>query len=104
MPPVIIYPNFTRSNKYYGNYPENSSDFTNSFFPKINAKWNNLPFETRNKDLDDFKQDLTFRFKPPKYRVFSLGGKFGNSIHTQLRLSRSQLNDHLFSNTTIPKP
>ena len=104
MPPVNIYPNFTRSNKHYGNYPENSSDFTNSFFPKISAKWNNLPFETRNKDLDEFKQDLIFRFKPQKYKVFNLGGKFGNSIHTQLRLSRSQLNDHLFSIRLSPSP
>ena len=47
------------------------SDFTNSFFPKISAKWNNLPFETRKKNLDDFKQDHIFRFKPPKYKVSS---------------------------------
>jgi len=104
MPPVIIYRNFTRSNKYYGNYPENSSDFTHSFFSKISAKWNNLPFETQNKDLNDFKQVLIFRSKPPKYKVFSWGGKFGNSIHTQLRLNRSQLNDHLFSIRLSPSP
>ena len=104
LPSIIIYPKFTRSNKYYWNYPENSSDFINSFFPKISAKWNNLPFETRNKDLDDFQQDLIFWFKPPKYKVFSLGGKFGNSIRTQLRLSRSQLKDHLFSIRLSPSP
>ena len=29
--------------------------------------------------------------------IYSIGRKFGNSIHTQLRVGISQLNDHLFT-------
>jgi len=45
----------------------------------------------------EFKIELGWLLKPPKTRLYSIGSKFGNSIHTQLRMGRSQLNDHLFS-------
>ena len=35
--------------------------------------------------------------KPKKNRLYNIGSKFGNSIHTQLRLNCSQLNSHLYS-------
>ena len=97
LPPVNQYPNFTRSNKHYSTYTETNTDFCNSFFPKISKLWNNLPFHLRNKDLFEFKIDLSLQMKPHKNKLFSIGSKFGNSIQTQLRLGRSQLNDHLFS-------
>ena len=97
LPPVNQYPNFTRSNKHYGTYPETNTDFCNSFFPKISTLWNNLPFEMRNKDMIEFKIELGIQLKPYKNKLLSVGSRFGNSIHTQLRLGRSQLNDHLFS-------
>ena len=35
--------------------------------------------------------------KPKKHRLHNIGSKFGNSIHTQIRLNCSQLNSHLYS-------
>ena len=97
LPPVLQYPNFTRSNKHYNSYPETNNDFCNSFFPKISTLWNNLPFHIRNMDMLDFKIELGKLIKPYKNRVLNTGSRFGNSIHSQLRLGHSQLNDHLFS-------
>ena len=97
LPPVNQYPNFTRSNKHYSSYPETNTDFCNSFFPKISTLWSNLPFNMRNMDMFDFKIQLGLLIKPHKNKLLSIGSRFGNSIHTQLRLGRSQLNDHLFS-------
>ena len=97
LPPVNQYPNLTRSNKHYNTYPETNTDFCNSFFPKISTMWNNLPFNIRNMDIVDFKIQLGLLIKPHKNRLLSIGSRFGNAIHTQLRLGRSQLNDHLFS-------
>ena len=96
-PPINLYPNFTRSNKFYSNYTEKNTDFCNSFFPKISKIWNELPFDLRNKDMIEFKIELSQKLKPYKNKLYSIGSKFGNSIHTQLRVGRSQLNDHLFS-------
>ena len=45
----------------------------------------------------EFKIELGIQLKPYKNKLLSVGSRFGNSIHTQLRLGRSQLNDHLFS-------
>lgn len=97
MPPVNQYQNFTRSNKFYSTYTQKDITFCNSFFPKISNLWNDLPFELRNKDMSDFKTELGWLLKPPKIRLYSIGSKFGNSIHTQLRVGKTQLNDHLFT-------
>ena len=95
--PVNQYQNFTRSNKFYNTYTQKDITFCNSFFPKISNLWNDLPFELRNKDMIDFKTELGWLLKPPKIRLYSIGSKFGNSIHTQLRVGKTQLNDHLFT-------
>ena len=97
MPPLNQHPSFTRSNKIYNAYPIKDSTFLNSFFPRISKKWNDLPFEVRNKDMIDFKAELGWLIKPPKIKLNNIGSKFGNSIHTQLRVGKSQLNDHLFA-------
>ena len=97
MPPINQYQNFTRSNKYYNTFTQKDTTFRNSFFPKISNLWNDLPSELRNKDMIDFKTELGWLLKPPKIRLYCLGSKFGNSIHTQLRVKKSQLNDHLFT-------
>ena len=97
MPPINNYQNLTRSNKFYNTYSLKTAAFCNSFFPKISNLWNDLPFDLRNKDMVDFKMELGWLLKPPKIRLYSIGSKFGNSIHTQLRVGKSQLNDHLFS-------
>ena len=66
LPPVLQHLNFTRSNKHYNTYPENNTDFCNSFFPKISTIWNNLPFHIRNLDIIDFKIELGKLLKPYK--------------------------------------
>ena len=97
LPPTIQYPRFTRSNKYYNSYPVTNKDFCNSFFPRSSETWNNLPFYLRNMNMVDFKTELGKLMKPQKSKLLSCGSRFGNSIHTQLRLGHSQLNDHLFN-------
>ena len=97
MPPINQYQNFTRSNRYYNTYTQKDATFCNSFFPKISNLWNDLPSELRHKGMIDFKTELGWLLKPPKIRLYCIGSKFGNSIHTQLRVNKSQLNDHLFT-------
>ena len=97
MPPINQYQNFTRSNRYYNTYTQKDATFCNSFFPKISNLWNDLPSELRHKGMIDFKTELGWLLKPPKIRLYCIGSKFGNSIHTQLRVNKSQLNDHLFA-------
>ena len=68
-----------------------------SFFEKISKEWDDLPIKTRqNWDIAEFKADLASILKPNKTKIFNYGPKFHNSIHTQLRVGMSQLNDHLF--------
>ena len=48
-------------------------------------------------DHTDFKAKLKEMLKPPKFKHFNSGFKFPNSLHTQLRLKRSNLNSDLYS-------
>ena len=97
MPPINHNFNSTRSQRYYNNYTVRDTDFNNSFFPKTVKIWNNLPVYIRNLSIDEFKIELAEIMKPKKNRLNNIGSKFGNSIHTQLRLNCSQLNSHLYS-------
>ena len=97
MPPLNHNFNSTRSQRYYNNYPVRDTDFNNSFFPKTVRSWNNLPIYLRNLSIGEFKIELAEVMKPKKIRLNNVGSKFGNSIHTQLRLNCSQLNSHLYS-------
>ena len=97
MPPINLMHNYTRNNRFYNTYPLKDTTFNNSFFPKISNLWNNLSPAIRNMDMIDFKNELSWLLKPPKIRLYSIGNKLGNSLHTQLRVGKSQLNDHLFS-------
>ena len=58
--------------------------------------WDGLEMGLKGLD-SDFKLKLKEIFKPPRYKHFNGGFKFPNSLHTQLRLKRSNLNSHLFS-------
>ena len=87
----------TRSQRYYENYTIRDSDFNNSFFPKTLKLWNNLPVHLRTLNLQDFKLELSSIMKPKRNRLYNIGSKFGNAIHTQIRLNCSQLNSHLYS-------
>ena len=104
MPPINDQINSTRSQRYYNNYPTRNADFDNSFFPKSANAWNNLPVYLRNMDLVDFKLELGEIMKPKKHRLHNVGSKYGNSIHTQIRLNCSQLNSHLYSFALSPTP
>jgi hypothetical protein len=78
-------------------YQTRDTEFNRSFFPKMVEKWDNL--EKRIKcmsDISEFKINLKDKFKPLRIKHLSLGSKFGNTIHTQVRCGRSQLNQHLF--------
>ena len=70
-----------------------------SFIPNTIKKWNQLPEETRTlRSVKSFRKAITQRLakpKPPK--MFALGSKLGNTLHTRLRLNMSALNGHLFS-------
>jgi hypothetical protein len=104
MPPTNHNQNATRSQRYYNNYPTRDAEFNNSFFPKTVRKWNNLPVYLRNLSIYEFKLELAEIMKPKRNRLNNIGSKFGNSIHTQLRLNCSQLNSHLYSFGLSPTP
>ena len=78
-------------------FPPMLKTFSDSFFPYFTKKWNELPnnlkFET---DIGNFKENLKMHFKPKRHKHFNRGSKRGNSLHTQLRVGRSQLNAHKF--------
>ena len=101
MPPLNDFVTSTRSGKFYKRFPYHDATIRatlkDSFFEKISKEWDDLPIKTRqNWDIAEFKADLASILKPNKTKIFNYGPKFHNSIHTQLRVGMSQLNDHLF--------
>ena len=70
--------------------------FKNSFFPYTSGIWNNIPKDVQCKDLIEFK-DYTKTMKPNRYKHFSRGNKFSNSLLTKIRVGRSDLNQHKFT-------
>ncbi len=67
------------------------------FFPKTAVFWSELPSEiTCIEKHEKFKHALNTHFKPKACKVFNYGHKYSNMLHTQLRLGRSQLNEHLY--------
>ena len=78
-------------------YPGGSPAFKDSFFEKTVKQWENLPKDIKQTwDINEFKALLAKSLKPTKIKIFNYGPKFHNSIHTQLRIGRSQLNEHLY--------
>ena len=101
LPPRTVSETDTRSGKTYSKYPFSdkiiSVTLKDSFFEKTVKQWENLPKDTKQTwDINEFKELLAKSLKPAKIKLFSYGSKFHNSIHTQLRIGRSQLNEHLF--------
>ena len=82
----------TRSKGGYTPYPNLGHKFLNSFFPYISKLWNNLPVSTKILNVIEFKQQLKLDLKPTKYKAFSVGPKFSNSILTRFRTGRTGLN------------
>ena len=101
LPPKAVSETETRSGKTYLKYPYTdkviAKTLKDSFFEKTTKQWENLPKDTkRTWDIEEFKQLLANTLKPGKIKIYNYGSKFRNSIHTQLRIGRSQLNEHLF--------
>ena len=82
----------TRFKGGYGHYPNYGHKFLNSFFPYISKLWNSLPVSTRILEVADFKCQLKLDMKPAKYKTFSVGYKYSNSILTRFRTGRTDLN------------
>ena len=96
--PDINYENRLRSQGSYKSFPYISVKYSNSFFPHFTKRWNDLPRSIRNKqDMTSFKSELKLILKPQKYKHFSRGTKLGNSLLTQIRVGRSELNEHRFT-------
>ena len=72
--------------------------FQQSFIPKTTKQWNDLPECTRTdpcpKSFIRAMDSLLGPEVPPKFN--NVGSKFGNILHTRLRLNSSVLNAHLF--------
>ena len=72
-----------------------TSFYRNSFLPSAVGEWNNLLIDfRRNSSKFTLKRVLNRNaVKIPSY--FNTGSRRGQVLHVRLRLSRSNLNDHL---------
>ena len=86
-----------RSKGGYIPFKNVSSNFKNSFFPYFSGLWNSLPKNVQHKPLLEFKEYTNNELKPPKYKHFSRGNKFSNSLLTKIRIGRSDLCQHKFT-------
>ena len=90
-----------RPTRYKGNYkqlPYISHKYSKSFYPYYTKKWNNLHSRVRCCfELNEFKANLKAELKPNKTKHFNFGSKYGNTLHTRLRVGRSYLNSHKYS-------
>ena len=82
----------TRSKGEYTPYPNIGLRFLNLFFPYVSKLWNNLPASMKILDINDFKQQSKLDLKPTRFKTFSVGPKFTNSVLTRFRTGRPGLN------------
>ena len=54
--------------------------------------------------MNDFKLAVKTQINPPRYKHFSHGNKFANKILTQIRVGRSDLNQHKFTIGHVESP
>ena len=87
----------TRSKGGYLPYKNFGVKFKTSFFPYTSGLWNSLPRNVKHKNLLEFKAFTNTEFKPPRYKHFSRGNKFSNTLLTKIRVGRSDLNQHKFT-------
>ena len=59
--------------------------------------WNELPVTVQGYDMLEFKNFIKKDFKPPRFKHFSRGNKLSNRLLTQIRVGRSDLNQHKFT-------
>ena len=96
--------NFLRSKGGYLPFNCNGDKFSKSFFPHTSKLWNALGPEIWNKNLYDFKIYTKTTFKPKKYKHFSKGNKYSNSLLTKIRVGRSDLNQHKYTIGLVNSP
>ena len=78
--------------------------YKKSFLPAVIEEWNELPIEIRNKDsLLCFKYYLN-RDKPSPNKLYLIGERKLQVIHTQIRNNCSSLNNHLFLKNIVDSP
>ena len=102
LPPTNSHIELTRSAKVYSGYPYQRSvlerTLDKSFFSVAAKQWDSLPTELKKTwDFAEFKPELSSLLKPARCKLYNIGSKYANSIHTQLRIGRSQLNEHLYA-------
>ena len=102
LPPKNQHSDLTRSGRVYCDFPYPKhvlkKTLDKSFFSIIAKQWDALPTNLKlNWDIPEFKEGLALVLKPKQCRLYNIGSKFANSIHTQLRIGRSQINQHLFA-------
>ena len=88
--------NLLRSKGGYIPFKNFGSKFKASYFPYHSELWNSLPSNIQASNLSDFKTYTGKEIKPQKFKHFSKGNKFSNSLLTRIRVGRSYLNQHKF--------
>ena len=88
---------YLRSKGGYIPFKNLGSKFKTSFFPYHSELWNSIPKNVQSSNLIDFKTYTKTEMKPHKFKHFSKGNKFSNSLLTRIRVGRSYLNQHKFS-------
>ena len=78
--------------------------YKNSFLPATTNEWNILPQNVRNAEsLSCFKRQINID-RPVPNKLFQLGDRRIQIIHTELRNNYSSLNQHLFFKNIIDSP
>ena len=83
-----------RSRGCYLQFKNPGKKFKESFLPHISAMWNELPVTVQGYDMLEFKHFIKKDFKPPRFKHFSRGNNLSNRLLTQIRVGRSDLNQH----------
>jgi hypothetical protein len=81
--------------------------FKKSFLPSTIKFWNTLPEQLRNSSsVDSFRNNLTrdLFYVPPANKLFNLGDRYLNILHTRLRLKNCALNYYLYLMNCIESP
>ena len=85
------------ANTHTSTYTRTTS-YQKSFIPTTSTQWNKLPNATQQLKHTAFKKRLREQLgvsDPPMF--FTLGSKFGNILHSRLRMNMTCLNSHLYT-------
>ena len=93
-----------RNSQHLTPIPSRTTLYANSFLPSVVCEWNSLPL-----DIQKSESVSTFRNKikgnnPQPNKLFCLGERYLQVLHTRLRTDCSSLAHHLFSKNILPSP